>query len=105
MLFEQPAEIQRIVVSDNVCDFGNVVCGLFQQVLCVCHTKGLDILGRCYAGILFESTGKPGCAEVVLVSIFLDADGLAVVFVEIRNSSYNVIVYGAGIVPGFLQIS
>ena len=42
---------------------------------------------------------------MMLIGIFLDADGLTVVFVKIENRIYDIVMHSARIIPGFFQIT
>ena len=64
MLMEQPAEIERVIVTDSLGYLCNIVFCRFKQVLCVCHTQRQDILHRRYLEHLSEASYKPAGAHV-----------------------------------------
>ena len=54
MLFEKPAEIQRIVISNDGRNLRYIIVRRLQQAYSVVHTQSQKILGRGLADKLFE---------------------------------------------------
>ena len=94
MFFEQAAEIKGIIIADDIGHLCNVVGRMLQEMLRIGHTQRQNILHGSHAGVLFKAAGEPCGTEMMLFRILLDADILAVVFIEVVNGPYNVIVDG-----------
>ena len=85
LLFKDPAEVQRIIIPDQIGDLGNIVGGSLQQSPGVGHPQRKDILGRGGIGVFLEVADKPADAHAVGGGIFLNADGFIVVFMKIPH--------------------
>ena len=63
MLMEQPAEIQRILISNDPCNLIDGVSGCLKQHLSIGNAYGCNKLHGCLAGVLFEIADKPAHAH------------------------------------------
>ena len=89
MLMKQPAEIQRVIISDDMSDFGYRIGGSFQQHLRVGDTDGNNILHGRHSGILLEVPYKPADAHASGGSIFFDAYVGVIIVIKILCSDIH----------------
>lgn len=88
-LFEYPAEIQRIIIPDNLCDFIDVVLGVMKKCLCIKDTLLKNVLHRCRAGIKLEVADKPACTDMEFFGIGFDVERFTVMLVKVSNGSVD----------------
>ena len=86
---EDSAEVQRIVISDEISDLRNIVVGGLQEHLCVGHAAFHKILHGCGVGILLEIADEPAYAHAPGSGIFLNADVRVIVVVEMLNGKLH----------------
>ena len=63
--------------------------GLFQQDLCVGDSQGENILSGGDTGVFFEAVDEPGGADVQFLGVFLNADILVEMGMEIMNGFFD----------------
>ena len=85
LLFEQAAEVQRVLVTDDFSDLRDIAGGGFQQALGIGDPEGEEVLHGCRTGIVPEIPDKPADAHAAASGIFLDVNQMIVMGVEIGD--------------------
>ena len=85
LLFEDPAEIEGVVVTDDRGYFRYIIIGAFQQTDSVINTDRQNVLHWRFCGNLFELLKEVTDAHIPGQSIFLDVNLLVVVLLEIPS--------------------
>lgn len=89
MFLKNAAEIERVVVSDNVSDLSHVVIRRLEEHLRVGDAYGHDVLhGRC-VGALFEIPDKPAHAHAPRRGVLFDIDFRVVMVVKILYGRFH----------------
>ena len=88
-LFEHTAEIQRVIIPDDLGNFTDAVFGAFQQALCIDDTQRLDIPCGRQAHILFEATDEPCRAHVQGLGVFIHIDAGSIILVKIGGCGFD----------------
>ena len=90
---EQPAEIQRIVITDSGCYFSYIFITVFKVSLCSSDSQRNDVLHRRYLHNIFKAVHEPIHTHQVLTCILFNGNRLTIVFIKIMYGSFD-IVYG-----------
>ena len=96
LFFEQPAEIQGIVVPHDGSHLRHIVIQGAQQTLGIFNAHGDDVLHGGHAGILFETADKPGSASVHAGGILVNDNVRVVTLAEMADSRFHLILYIIG---------
>jgi len=91
LLFEQAAEVQRILVTDDLGDLRDIVGGGFQQALGIGDPEGEEILRGRGTSIILEIPDKPADAHAAASGILLNVNQMIVMGVEIGDGQIHFI--------------
>ena len=59
MFAKQPAEVELVIVADDLRNLVDGIIGLFQKNLRIVDAQRYDKLHRCHAGVFLEVPDKP----------------------------------------------
>ena len=85
LFFENPAEIQGIVVSHHRADLLDRIIGTLQQHPRPVEADGGDILHRRHPHRQPETANEPAYTDMLVFCVFLNGDGIGKMFVEIMD--------------------
>ena len=85
LFFENPAEIQGIVVPHHRADLLDRIVGAFQQHPRPVEADGGDILHRRHPHCQPETANEPAYTDMLVFCVFLNGNGFGKVFVEIMD--------------------
>lgn len=91
LLFEQAAEVKRILITDDLRDLRDIAGGGFQQALGIGDPEGEEILRRRGTSIVLEIPDKPADAHAMASGILLDVDQMIVMGVKIGDGQIHFI--------------
>ncbi len=91
MFFEQAAEIQWIMITNDFGDFRNIIGGGFKKALSIGDPKGKKVLCGGRASIIFKVPDEPADAHTATFGVFFDADRVVIMRVKMRNGQVHFI--------------
>ena len=85
LLLKQATEIQRIIITDNICNLCNIIRSGFQQILSIGNAQRENILRWCGTGIFFKIPNEPTDTRPLAMCIIFYIDGIMIMIMKIGN--------------------
>ncbi len=92
MVFKNPAEIKRVVESNHIANFSDIIRGGSEQFLCLIDSHICKVLLRADPGLAAKQAGKPTYAHIALAGIAGKAEGLMKLGVEHMYSTLDLFI-------------
>ena len=100
LLFEQAAEVQRVLVTDDFSDLRDIAGGGLQQALGIGDPEGEEVLHGCRTGIVPETPDKPADAHAPASGVFFNANGMVVAGMEMGDGQVHLVNEKNILAPG-----
>lgn len=92
LFFKDAAEIQRIVITDQISDLRDVVAGCFQKHLRIGHAPLHQILHGRRVGILLKAADEPADAHAPGRRIFFNTDFRIVIVIKKLYGKFHLFI-------------